>query len=56
MEKLAGETLANLWSFAKFSNVFPHQIFPPYSSSKKILRLKRDRTASRGIEPQSGSC
>ena len=31
-EKLAGETLANLWSFAKFANVSPHQSFPPYGS------------------------
>ena len=29
-EKLAGETLANLWSFATFANVSPHQSFPPY--------------------------
>ena len=28
---LAGETLANLWSFTKFANVFPHQYFPLYS-------------------------
>ena len=33
-EKLAGETLANLWSFA---NVSPHQSFPPYGTVDLIV-------------------
>ena len=53
MEKLAGETLvANLWSFAKFTNVSPTKFSLP-TVIQKILRLKRVRTASRRVEPES---
>ena len=51
-------TLANLWSFAKFANVFPRQCFPPpmfpsirYIGQGRWLRLVLPRVSGWGQCP-----
>jgi len=39
-QKLVNQTLANLWSFAKFAKVFPRQCFPLYGMWSRSEALK----------------